>query len=67
MSTIRPKRTAEDWVNWFYEHPPHERAKGRLRMTSEEFADLQAFADENGLPWPTSGLPLLFGCEIWTD
>ena len=60
-------RTAEDWVTWYHARPRHERAKGRLRMTSEEFADLHAFADENGLPWPKDRLPLLFGCEIWCD
>lgn len=63
----KPERTAEDWVNWFYDQPITERRKGRLRMTSEEFNDLHAFADLNGLPWPKQGLPILLGCEIWCD
>jgi len=65
--SLEPVRTAKDWVEWFYSQPIPERAKGRLRMTSEEFADLHAFADLNGFPWPESGLPRLLGCEIWTD
>lgn len=60
-------RGMHDWLEWYYDHPVEERATGRLYMTPEEFADLRAFADENGLPWPNEGDPLLFGCAIWTD